>query len=89
VRASKRFESNSHAVPPLKGHLYADYVKTDLVFIEEKNIDCKKQLMMSSIKTLQPASLKKDPCHLHKILKYFGFVMTKVDICAALKEKRG
>jgi len=88
VRASKRFESNSQAAP-LKGHLYADYVETDLVFIEEKNINCKKKLMMSSIKTLQPANLKKDPCHLHKMLKYFGFVMTKVDRCAALKEKRG
>ena len=62
----------------------------DLVFIEERNIDCKKkQLMMSSIKDTNPANLMKDPCHLHKILKYFGFVMTKVDRCAALKEKRG
>ena len=52
VLASKRFESNSHAVAHLKGrryptecstvHVCAEFVKTDLVFIEERNMDCKK-----------------------------------------------
>jgi len=100
VLASKRFESNSHAVTPLKGrryptecstvHLCAEYVKTDLVISEKRNMDCKKKhLMMSSIKDTKTCDLKKDSCHLHKIMKYFGFVLTKVDRCAALKEKRG
>jgi len=71
-------------------HLCAEYVKTDLVFIEERNIDYKNDdVKHYGVRTQKPANLMKDPCHLHKILKYFGFVMTKVDRCAALKEKRG
>ena len=100
VLASKRFESNSHAVTPLKGrrypiecstvHLCAEYVKTDLVISEKRNMDCKKNIWWcQALRTEKPTNLKKDSCHLHKIMKYFGFVLTKVDRCAALKEKRG
>jgi len=69
VLASKRFESNSHAVAPLKGrryptecstvHLCAEYVKTDLVISEKRNMDCKKKhLMMSSIKDTKTCEFK-------------------------------